>query len=73
MIDLTIYLSLVLLFGIAAQFRAMDGYSFLRRTIYLLEQRIGILYAVALIAPLITKVWFLRLSSFLVVLLRDCW
>ena len=52
MIDLTIYLSLVLLFGIAAQFRAMDGYSFLRRTIYLLEQRIGILYAVALITVL---------------------
>ena len=47
--DPGIYVSLALLFGIAAQFRAMDGYSFLRRVLASLESRMGALYAVALL------------------------
>lgn len=49
LIDPAIYASLALLFGIAAQFRAMDGYSFLRRVLASLEPRLGVLYAVALV------------------------
>jgi Na+/H+ antiporter NhaD/arsenite permease-like protein len=41
--------SLALLFGIAAQFRAMDGYAFLRRVLAALEPRLGVLYGVALV------------------------
>ena len=52
--DLSILLSLALLFGIAAHFRAMDGYSFLRRLISVLEQRIGALYAVVLVTAVIS-------------------
>ena len=48
-VDLTIFVSLAFLFGIAAQFRAADGYVFLRRVIGRLEGRIGILYAVVLV------------------------
>ena len=51
-IDLSIYISLVFLFGIAAHFRAMDGYLFLRRLISFLECRLGILYAVVLVTAL---------------------
>lgn len=47
--DPGIYVSLAFLFGIAAQFRAMGGYSFLRRVLAALEPRLGILYAVALV------------------------
>ncbi|MDG7010833.1 MAG: hypothetical protein JRN57_01810 [Nitrososphaerota archaeon] len=47
--DPGIYVSLAFLFGIAAQFRAMDGYSFLRRLLASLEGRLGALYAVALL------------------------
>jgi Na+/H+ antiporter NhaD/arsenite permease-like protein len=47
--DPAIYVSLALLFGIAAQFRAMDGYAFLRWVLASLEPRLGILYAVALV------------------------
>lgn len=47
--DPGIYISLAFLFGIAAQFRAMDGYAFLRRMLASLEPRLGILYAVALV------------------------
>ncbi|MDE1854247.1 MAG: hypothetical protein KGI38_10960 [Thaumarchaeota archaeon] len=47
--DPSIYVSLAFLFGIAAQFRAMDGYSFLRRALASLEPKTGILYAVALV------------------------
>lgn len=46
--DPAIYASLALLFGIAAQFRAMDGYSFLRWILASLEPRLGVIYAVAL-------------------------
>jgi Na+/H+ antiporter NhaD/arsenite permease-like protein len=52
MFDLSIYLSLALLFGIAAQFRSMGGYEFLRWIISVLEKRLGILYAVALLTVL---------------------
>lgn len=47
--DPAIYLSLAFLFGIAAQFRAMDGYSFLRRVLASIEPKVGVLYAVALL------------------------
>ena len=50
--DLSIYLSLVFLFGIAAHFRAMDGYSFLRRLISLLGDTFGVLYAVVIVTTL---------------------
>ncbi len=49
LIDLSVFVALAFLFGIAAQFRAMDGYSFLRRIISLFEVRLGILYAVVLV------------------------
>lgn len=45
----SIFLSLALLFGIAANFRAMDGYSSLRSLISILEPRIGVLFAVILV------------------------
>jgi Na+/H+ antiporter NhaD/arsenite permease-like protein len=44
--DLSIFLSLAFLFGIAAHFRAADGYSFLRGIISALEGRLGVMYAV---------------------------
>jgi len=43
------YLSLAFLFGIAAQFRAMDGCSFLRRILASIEPTLGLLYAVSLV------------------------
>jgi Na+/H+ antiporter NhaD/arsenite permease-like protein len=51
-IDLSPYISLAFLFGIAAQFRAMDGYSFLRRVIAIFERKIGILYSVVIVTSL---------------------
>jgi len=51
-IDLSPYISLAFLFGIAAQFRAMDGYSFLRRVIAIFERRIGILYTIVIVTSL---------------------
>jgi len=45
-LDLSIFVSLAFLFGIAAQFRAADGYSFLRGIIAILEGRLGVMYAV---------------------------
>ncbi|MBI3860199.1 MAG: hypothetical protein HY296_08250 [Thaumarchaeota archaeon] len=47
--DFSIYLSLAFLFGIAAQFRAMDGYTFLRGLIASAERKVGILYAVVIV------------------------
>ncbi|MDG6982849.1 MAG: hypothetical protein JRM74_05270 [Nitrososphaerota archaeon] len=47
--DPSIYLSLAFLFGIAAQFRAMDGNSFLRRVLASVELKTGVLFAVALV------------------------
>jgi Na+/H+ antiporter NhaD/arsenite permease-like protein len=47
--DPGVYLSLAFLFGIAAQFRAMDGYSFLRRVLASIEPRVGIVFGVALV------------------------
>lgn len=49
LVDPAIYVSLAFLFGIAAQFRAMDGYVFLRRVLAALEPRMGVLYAVSLV------------------------
>jgi Na+/H+ antiporter NhaD/arsenite permease-like protein len=51
-IDFSLYISLAFLFGIAAQFRAMDGYSFLRRVIAIFERKIGILYTVVIVTSL---------------------
>ena len=47
--DPSIFLSLAFLFGIAAQFRAMDGNAFLRAIIGMLEEKVGLLYAVVLV------------------------
>jgi len=44
--DYSIFLSLAFLFGIAAQFRAAEGFSFLRGLISSLEGRLGVMYAV---------------------------
>ncbi|MEM0272399.1 MAG: SLC13 family permease [Thermoprotei archaeon] len=43
----SIYLSLAFLFGIAAHFRAMGGYTFLRKLLSALSSEMGVLYAVA--------------------------
>ena len=45
--DLSIYVSLAFLFGIAAQFRAMDGHTLLRSLVAAFERRLGIVMAVA--------------------------
>lgn len=50
--DPSIYVSLAFLFGISAQFTAMDGYTFLRRTVATLEGKVGVLYAVAAVTCL---------------------
>jgi Na+/H+ antiporter NhaD/arsenite permease-like protein len=47
-----VYASLAFLFGIAAQFRAMEGYSFLQSLISRFEKRIGILFTVVLVTTL---------------------
>jgi len=47
--DLSIFVSLALLFGIAAQFRAADGFSFLRGIISTLEGRLGVMYSVVVV------------------------
>jgi len=46
------YLSIALLFGIAAQFQAMEGYFLLRKLIDVVERKVGIAYAVAAVATL---------------------
>jgi Na+/H+ antiporter NhaD/arsenite permease-like protein len=51
-LDLPVYLSLAFLFGIASQFRAMQGESFLRRITASFEGRIGMLYAVVVVSSL---------------------
>jgi Na+/H+ antiporter NhaD/arsenite permease-like protein len=48
-LDLSIFVSLAFLFGIAAQFRAADGHSFLRGVISALEGRLGVTYAVVVV------------------------
>ena len=54
--DFSIFLSLAFLFGVAANFRAMDGYSFLRSLITLLDSRLGVLYAVVLVTSVFSPV-----------------
>jgi len=51
-LDLSIFVSLAFLFGIAAQFRAADGYSFLRGIISALEGRLGLMYAVVAVTAI---------------------
>ena len=53
-LDPSIFVSLAFLFGIAANFKAMDGYSFLRRLISRFEPRLGVLYAAVLVTALIS-------------------
>ena len=50
--DPTVYLSLAFLFGITAQFRAMDGSSVVRGVLPAIRRRTGILYAVVLVTLL---------------------
>ena len=47
--DPAIYVNLALFFGIAAQFRAMDGYSFLRRVLAAVEPKLGLVFGVSLV------------------------
>jgi Na+/H+ antiporter NhaD/arsenite permease-like protein len=47
--DFSIFLSLAFLFGIAAHFRAADGYTFLRGPISSLEGRLGVMFAVVVV------------------------
>ena len=54
--DPSVFISLAFLFGIAANFRAMDGYSFLRSLISLLEGELGVLYAVVLVASFFSPI-----------------
>ena len=54
--DPSILISLAFLFGIAANFRAMDGYSFLRNLIGLFERSVGVLYAVVLVTCLFSPI-----------------
>ena len=51
-VDPLIYISLALLFGIAAQFKAMHGSSFLRRILTTFGNKFGILYAVIIVTSL---------------------
>jgi len=48
-LDISIFVALAFLFGIAAQFRAADGYSFLRGVISTLEGRLGVMYSVVVV------------------------
>lgn len=74
--DPSVYASLAFLFGIAAQFRAMNGYSLLRKILSSLGSKVGLLYAVvfvsAIFSPLILNdVVILILSPVLVKYSRD--
>ena len=55
-VDFSAYVSLAFLFGIAAQFRAMDGFSQLRKIIYFYEKRVGTLFAVVLVTSIFSPV-----------------
>lgn len=55
-VDPTVYVSLLFLFGIAAQFTTMDGETFLRKVVGVFENRVGILYAVVIVAGLFSPV-----------------
>ncbi len=47
--DPSVYISLALLFGIAAQFRAMGGNTALRRAVAALSTKVGLLFAVVVV------------------------
>ncbi len=51
-LDLSVYLSLAFLFGIATQFRAMDGESLLRRITSTFAAKVGMLFAIIAVASL---------------------
>ena len=74
--DLSVYLSLALLFGIAAQFRAMGGNASLRRAVAALEAKVGLLFAVVVVtgvfSPLVLNdVVVLVLTPVLIAFCRD--
>jgi Na+/H+ antiporter NhaD/arsenite permease-like protein len=74
--DLSIFVSLAFLFGIAAQFRAADGNSFLRAMISSLEGRLGVMYSVvavtAVFSPFVLNdVLVLILTPVLIAYSRD--
>ncbi len=48
-LDPSVFASLALLFGIAANFRAMDGYTFLRVLIAAFEHKLGVIFAVIVV------------------------
>ncbi len=50
--DFSIVPSLAFLFGIAAHFRAMDGTSFLQKLVGNLENKVGMVYAIFLVASI---------------------
>jgi Na+/H+ antiporter NhaD/arsenite permease-like protein len=50
--DPTVYVSLAFLFGIAAQFRAMEGEAFLRRVTSSLAGKVGTMLAVVIVASI---------------------
>ena len=54
--DPGVYLSLAFLFGIAAQFSAMEGHAFLRRVVGGFEKKVGVLYAVVIVAGVFSPV-----------------
>ena len=64
--DPSVYVSLALFFGIAAQFRAMGGYSFLRGVLASLEPRVGVLFAVSIVTFVVSP---LILNDVLVLIL----
>jgi Na+/H+ antiporter NhaD/arsenite permease-like protein len=64
--DLSVYISLALLFGIASQFRAMDGESFLRRVTSSFERKVGTLFAVVIVTSLFSP---LLLNDVLILIL----
>ncbi len=74
--DPSVYVSLALLFGIAAQFRAMGGNASLRRAVAALDAKIGLLFAVVVVAcvfsPLVLNdVVVLVLTPVLIAYCRD--
>jgi len=55
--DPSVFVSLAFLFGSAANFRAMDGYTFLRSLISSLECRLGALFAVILVTSIFSPLF----------------
>ncbi len=52
--DPNVYVSLALLFGVAAQFRSMGGYGLFRYVLSRLSMSLGVVYAVALVSAVLS-------------------